>query len=96
MVIEVLQAVTVQYILALLLKILIKRRLAGDESAFVHLDGNSPEEREVVFHLEVAGRTRWTWLGRLYGDFWSPSAATQMMLLDCHHFGWNAAMIIFT
>src|SRR5947209_1499984 len=42
-----------QGVALLLLQEFIERSLIGDQSALIHLDGNAPEQREVVFHLRV-------------------------------------------
>ena len=42
-----------QRVRLLLLHVFIERRLVGDQCALIHLDSNSPEEREVVFHLAI-------------------------------------------
>src|SRR4051794_34782274 len=50
-------------------QVFVERRLVRYQRAFVHLDGDSPEQREVVFHLAVLfsiGRTDLTfsWIDR--------------------------------
>ena len=42
-----------QRVRLLLLHVFIERSLVGDQCALIHLDRNSPEEREVVFHLAI-------------------------------------------
>ena len=54
--VEIFQAVAVQHVSLLLRQILVERRLICDQRALVQLDGNSPEKREVIFHLAVVLR----------------------------------------